>query len=177
MRLCRFPQRQHNAGTRWAPDVSWPELPILNCEDPTIMIDCRCSDDQRGALRALVGHRRRNCRPSSFTVAQRSEIQFNGRLSRSIMLRVACANVRCPPGLLVPSRSHRISPFRQIRFDDDALSQGRFGPQRPSRFALSAILTTCALAVTAALRTTEGVCTAPRPIASPVVSAPILALP
>jgi energy-coupling factor transporter ATP-binding protein EcfA2 len=47
----------------------------------------------------------------------------------------------------------------------------------PNRFALSAILTTCALAVAAALRTAAGACTAPRPIASPVVSAPIRALP
>ncbi len=48
---------------------------------------------------------------------------------------------------------------------------------RPNRFALSAILTTCALAVVAAVRATAGACTAPRPIASPVVSAPIRALP
>ena len=47
----------------------------------------------------------------------------------------------------------------------------------PNRFALSAILTTCALVVAAAPRTAAGACTAPRPIASPVVSAPILALP
>lgn len=49
--------------------------------------------------------------------------------------------------------------------------------QRPNRFALSAILTTCALAVAATLRTTAGACTAPRPIASPVVNAPIRARP
>ena len=48
---------------------------------------------------------------------------------------------------------------------------------RPNRFALSAIRTTFALAVAAALRTAAGACTAPRPIASPVVSAPIRALP
>ena len=46
-----------------------------------------------------------------------------------------------------------------------------------SRFALSAIRTTWALAVTATFRTAAGACTAPRPIASPAVSAPIRDLP
>ena len=47
----------------------------------------------------------------------------------------------------------------------------------PNRFARSAILTISALAFALALRTTAGACTAPRSIASPVVSAPIRALP
>lgn len=70
------------------------------------------------------------------------------------------------------------SPLSALIYPDEKVAwRSRVRSYRPNRFALSAILTTCALAVAAALRTAAGACTAPRPIASPVVSAPILALP
>ena len=71
----------------------------------------------------------------------------------------------------------RMSAFGILCRQNNAVVNAHAQAQRPNRLARSAILTICALAVTAALRTPAGACTAPRPIASPVVSAPIRALP
>ena len=115
------------------------------------------------------------------------------KLSSPLLVDVRRPGVRassCQAFALGTTAIGRFAHFQQARFrtcirplsalihpDDKASWRSRVRPYRPNRFALSAILTTCALAVAAAFRTTTGACTAPRPMASPVVSAPIRARP
>lgn len=102
----------------------------------------------------------------------------------NLRLRVQDADITCAgsskraSGAAAPMSYLCQPPFRPTRPVLLAYGHGNTVQlHRPRRRALSAILTTCALAVVAAVRATAGACTAPRPMASPVVSAPIRDLP
>lgn len=91
-----------------------------------------------------------------------------------LVLEVTAFGQICRRQFIPSAADERLPP---IHADDNASWRCRVYSYYVNRFALSAALTTLALAVAVALRTAAGATTAPRPIASPVVSAPTLALP